>query len=126
MRKKIKLRRKQGEPLKPINSDARAFLRPWATTGKVPLERGRFLCKSCGADFENQPSLAYHCATEHRSLYPELANESADLKHFRCLICGLEMDDTPGMRKEHIAFHGGQEITNYCKQNGLPNPFEKF
>lgn len=126
MKKKAKIRRHEREVLEPINSDAREFLRKWGTYGESPLARGPFLCMSCGADFDNQLSLACHCKAAHKEIYSSELGGDGDSFHIRCRMCGAEMLDTPMARKDHMALHEAKEMIDYCKLHEVPNLFEKF
>jgi hypothetical protein len=126
MKKKPAQGGKERKVLKPINGDARAFLTPWKNRGKVRVERGRFICKSCGADFVNELSLAYHCKDSHAEIYFSELGERGNTTHIRCRMCGVEMRDTQIARTEHLAFHGNKQSTDFCFENKLPNLFEKF
>lgn len=126
MKKKTKFRRKEREVLEPINRDARAFLRKWGTCGEAPLSRGPFLCKSCGADFDNQLSLACHCKAVHKEIYSSEFGGDGNSLHIRCRICGAEMLNTPMARKDHMTLHETKEMIDFCKLNEVSNPFEEF
>jgi hypothetical protein len=122
----MKGKRKVIRALKPVNGDARAFLRPASQNPKVPLRPGHLLCEFCGEEFDNQGTLSFHCANFHKKISKQSPGIFESSSLIRCNMCDSEMNDTPDVRRSHIWEHGILDVERFCKANGVTNPFRKL